>query len=140
MGDLLGDLVIRTLVERGRSDFDVIGDGSHGMDALGCSYRYVLFVDRHDVATKRDRPIDGGYRDVLREDLRVAFQLVHHRVPKDLVADHRLHRFTPSNEMYTAGSARDRSARLVAKAAASATLNGSARPDTVTVRSTSARL
>jgi hypothetical protein len=35
MRDLLGDLVIGALVERGRSDFDVMGDGSHRLDTLG---------------------------------------------------------------------------------------------------------
>jgi hypothetical protein len=36
MRDLLGDLVIGALVEGGLSDFDVVGDGSHRFDTLGC--------------------------------------------------------------------------------------------------------
>jgi hypothetical protein len=36
---------------------------------------------------------------VLRDDLRVAFQLLHDGVSKDRVADHRLHRFTFQREV-----------------------------------------
>jgi hypothetical protein len=57
MRDLLGDLVVGALVERESFDFDVIGDGPHCLDALGCTHGHVLLVDRHDVATERDRPI-----------------------------------------------------------------------------------
>src|ERR671918_699303 len=140
MRDLLGYLVVGALVERGLSDFDVIGDCSHCRDALGCAHGYVLLVDRRDVSTERDRPIDSGHRDVLRVHLRVAFQLVHDGVAKDLVADCRLHPFTPSNEICPTGSARDRAARLFAKAAASASVTALARVDTVTVSVMSARL
>jgi hypothetical protein len=59
MCDLLGDLVIGALVERGRSDLDIIGDSSHCLDALGCTHGYMLLMDRHDVATEHDRPIDS---------------------------------------------------------------------------------
>src|SRR4029077_19487681 len=47
--------------------------------------------DRADVATERDGPVDGGYRDVPCADLRVALQRPLHGVPKELVADDRLH-------------------------------------------------
>src|SRR5437588_9260821 len=57
-----------------------------------------------------------------------------------LVADYRLHGLAPSNEICTTGSARDRAARLSAKAAASAAPTASARLDAVTVRLMSARL
>ena len=89
MRDLLGDLVVATLVQRGLSDFDVIGDCSDSVDTLGRSQRDVLLVDRHDVAGERDRPVDSGHPDVLLGHLRVVFQLLHDGVPKDLVADQR---------------------------------------------------
>src|SRR2546425_12182791 len=38
MRDLLGDLVVGALVERGLSPLDVIGDGSDRLDALGCTH------------------------------------------------------------------------------------------------------
>ena len=90
MRDLLGDLVVGALVERRLSDFDVIGDGPHCLDALGCSHGHMLLVDRHDVAGERDRPIDRGHPDVLRDYLRVVFELLDHGVPKGFVADDRL--------------------------------------------------
>jgi hypothetical protein len=43
LSDPLSDLVVGTLVERGRSDFDVIGHGSHRVDTLGCSHCGMLF-------------------------------------------------------------------------------------------------
>ena len=77
MRDLLGYLVVGALVERGLSDFDVIGDCSHCRDALGCAHGYVLLVNRRDVSTERDRPSIAVTEMSLRVHLRVAFQLVH---------------------------------------------------------------
>src|SRR5687768_5872916 len=134
MRDLFGDLVVGKVVQGGRPDFDVIGDRSYAGDALGCSHGYVLLVVPHDVATEGDRPVVRDYGNVLRGDLRIAFQLLHDRVAEDPVADYLLHRFTPSNEMRTTGLARDRAALFSKAAAASAALTASARVDTLTVR------
>src|SRR5205085_4329766 len=82
----------------------------------------------------------SGHGDVLRDDLRVGLQFLLYCVPKLLVADCRLHRFAPSQEMCATGSASDRAARLFWTAAASAALAAFARPGTLTVRSMSARL